>query len=538
VDGVATGVPVCESVMNGTDTSCVPYNIFADGGVTADALNYILTSGTASGDTQEQIVSGNITGDLGKYGLKSPYASNGIGVSVGAEYRREQLDLTPDATSLSGDLSGAGGASPPVHGAFDVKELFGEIRVPLVQDMPFVKNLSFEGGYRYSHYSQGNDTNTYKLALDWSPTSDIRFRGSFQRAVRSPNVNELFTPQLITNTSVVSVDKCSGNGQPNSTATASLEECERTGVTAAQYGNGVDVSAGGTNRIPQCPAFQCGTVLGGNPLLTPEVSKTYSVGVVLTPTHFVPGLNFSVDYFHIDVANAISTFPINLAYNECLTLGAHCNVIVRQANGSLFGSDLKQGGYIAQTNQNIGFIQTEGFDFEGNYRLDLERFGLTSAGSLSFRFNGTYTMHLNFKPDPADPGTYDCAGLYGNTCGNPTPHWRHQFRATWTSPWNFSLSAQWRFLSGTDEDNNSPNPLLGAPGSDARNAHIGDYSYFDLSATYTIRPGIILRVGMNNIFDKDPPVLDDAITGSGTPNTFNNFDLLGRQVFMGITADF
>ena len=405
--------------------------------------------------------------------------------------------------------------------------------------MPFVKNLSFEGGYRFSHYSAAGDTNTYKLALDWQPTTDIRFRGSFQRAVRAPNVNELFTPRLITNTSVVSVDPCATQGQ-GTTATATLAQCMRTGVTALQYGDGRDVADGGTDRLSQCPAGQCGTVLGGNPSLTPEVSKTYSVGVVLTPAQYVPGLNFSVDYFHIDVSNAISVFPINIAFNDCLTQGTYCNLVVRQGNGSLFGSDLRTGGYISGTNVNIGFIQTEGFDFALNYGMDLSKFGLENKGRIALRFNGTWTEHLNFQPIPG-LGTYDCAGLYGNTCGGPTPKWSHNLRLTYTSPWNLSVSAAWRYVGATSLDNNSANPLLtGTRGvnGDAIDGHIRAYSYFDLSATYKLHDRVTLRAGMNNIFDKDPPLIDDGITGSGTPNTFNGYDLLGRTVFVGLTADF
>ncbi|MEI9964879.1 MAG: hypothetical protein WDM92_09330 [Caulobacteraceae bacterium] len=230
----------------------MPYNIFSDGGVTPEALGYIQTSGYTVGDTQEQIVSGNITGELGKYGVKTPWATDGVGVNFGAEYRREQLDQVPDETSLSGDLSGAGGAAPPVHGAFDVKELFAEVRAPLIQDAPFIKSLSFEGGYRYSQYSLSGDTNTYKLALTGRRPATSASAGRSSGRCGPPNVNELFTPQEITNTSDVSVDPCSAAGSLGS-ATATLEQCERTGVTAAQYGDGRDPAIGGTNKVAQCP---------------------------------------------------------------------------------------------------------------------------------------------------------------------------------------------------------------------------------------------------------------------------------------------
>ena len=537
VGGTAAN-PVCLSGNFG----CQPYNIFGDGGVTPGSLAYILTSGTATGDTQEQIVHADITGELGKYGLKSPWATNGIGINVGAEYRREQLDQIPDETSLSGDLSGAGGALPPVHGAFDVKEFFGELRVPIVEDAPFAKELSFEGGYRFSHYSTSGNTNTYKLAADWAVNEDIRFRGSYQRAVRAPNVNELFTPQQITNSTQITTDPCAPTDL-NGPATATLAQCENTAgknISAAQiaalYGDGRSPQLGGTDKISQCPGDQCGIILGGLPSLTPEISKTYSVGVVLTPHMYIPGMNFSVDYYNIDISNAISTFPTNIAFNDCLDSATHCDLVLRQANGSLFGSNLLQDGAVLGTNVNIGHISTEGFDFSFNYRFGLDKLHMENKGQIAITFNGTWTEHLVFEPIPG-AGTYDCAGLYGNTCGVPTPKWKHQLRISYITPWKFTLSGQWRFMTGGSLDDNSSNPLIGFE-NDTLDGHIGSYSYFDLSGTWKVTDSVELRAGINNIFDKDPPVLDDGVTGSGTPNTFNSYDLLGRVVFVGLHANF
>ena len=179
---------------------CVPWNIFNNsafpGGVTAAQLKYLETTAASDGDTSEQIVSANITGDLSKYGIKSPWAKDGVGVSFGAEYRREALETSFDGAFTSGDLAGLGGAPQPTAGAFDVKELFGEVRVPIIQDAPMAKELSFEGGYRYADYSSSGHVDAYKLGGDWQITPDIRLRGSYERAVRAPNVDELFTPPL------------------------------------------------------------------------------------------------------------------------------------------------------------------------------------------------------------------------------------------------------------------------------------------------------------------------------------------------------
>ena len=534
--GGTLAAPVCLS----GNPACVPYNIFADGGVTKGALGYILTSGTSTGFTQEQVVNANVTGQLGKYGIKSPYAHDGVSVNFGVEYRIEGLAQTPDATSLAGDLSGAGGAAPPVVGSFNVREAFIEARAPLVQDMEFVKDLSIEGGYRSSQYSAAGNTATYKLGANFAPTSDIRFRASFERAVRAPNVNELFTPQEITNTSSVSEDLCAPD--PSTLhAIASLAQCLHSvgpNFSAAQmtakYGNGTDPSIGGTDLIQQCAANQCSYVYGGNKSLTPEVAKTYSLGFVATP-RFIPGLDFSVDYFKIQLDNQIATFPISIAYSNCITFGTFCSSVVRDAQGSIHNTNILNGGYILGTNVNIGSIKTEGEDFAAHYHFDLDKVGLAGMGRMNLAFNGTYTK--NFITVIPVVGSYDCAGLYGKTCGAPLPHFKSQLRVTYVSPWNFTLSGQWRFLGSTSLDGNTSQPLL-HKAADANDASIPAYSYFDLSGTWTLKPHLTIRAGVSNIFDKEPPILDSGVTGSGSPNSYTMFDLLGRQMFIGLTANF
>ena len=189
------GVATCVSALpNGSDPSCVPYNIWTKGGVTAAALKYLQTPGFEEGSVTEQIVSANITGNLGSYGVKSPYATDGVGIAVGAEYRREASELRVDSEFDSGDLAGQGGPTHGTAGAYDVKELFGEIRIPIAQDAAFAKDLSLEAGFRYSDYSTAGAVNTYKVGGDWAITDWIRLRAGYNRAVRAPNIVELFTP--------------------------------------------------------------------------------------------------------------------------------------------------------------------------------------------------------------------------------------------------------------------------------------------------------------------------------------------------------
>src|SRR5262249_51262544 len=145
----------------------------------------------------EQVASGSITGDLGKYGVKVPTADDGIRINFGAEWRGESADFAPDLQSQLGNAAGSGGPTVPVSGAFTVREVFAEGSIPLVDHPPMAESLSMDLGYRYSSYSEGFKTNTFKMGMQWEPIQDVRFRASFQRAVRAPNILELFAPQAV-----------------------------------------------------------------------------------------------------------------------------------------------------------------------------------------------------------------------------------------------------------------------------------------------------------------------------------------------------
>src|SRR5690606_25733291 len=175
------------------DPTCVPWNIWTPGGVTADQLNYLQIPLIQTGKTTEKILNASVTGDLGAYGVQLPTAKSGLMVNVGAEYREESSDLIPDASYQTGDGAGQGGATLPIGGGYRVKDLFFEARLPILEDMRLADSLSAEAGYRYSDYSTDWETDTYKLGLEWAPIQGLRARASFQRAVRVPNVAELYS---------------------------------------------------------------------------------------------------------------------------------------------------------------------------------------------------------------------------------------------------------------------------------------------------------------------------------------------------------
>jgi outer membrane receptor protein involved in Fe transport len=520
------GVPTCVTAISGVDPSCVPWNIFQLGHVTQAAINYLDAPGFQEGGTTEQVVSGSISGDLGKYGLKSPWAKDGVGVAIGAEYRRETLDLRSDFEFTSGDLAGAGGPTPDVSGSFDVKEIFGEIRIPIIQDAPFAKVLSVEGGYRTSDYSSSGHVTSHKLSGEWAPTDDVRFRASLQRAVRAPNVVELFTPQGLA--LFGGADPCAG-GSP----TASLAACQNMGVTAGQYGS-----------IIQCVSAQCGFLAGGNPHLKPETSDTKSYGVVFTPT-FLRNFSATIDYFDIEVDKVIGPLDPGSALNLCVAGNlTFCGLVHRQAvTGIIFGTG-PTAGYVTGTNVNAGTMRTRGVDFEANYRLDLASVGMGDNGSLRFNLVGT---HLDKFDTQALPGAAveHCVGRFGTGCGGrpldgaPAPAWRHKLRATWNTPWKAALSVDWRYIGGTEAFTGA-----GPLGPHNPDRAIPAFNYFDLSGTWNFKDGMQLRAGVSNLFDKAPPIVDSSNLGLSSPpfgngNTFPQvYDALGRTIFIGITADF
>jgi iron complex outermembrane receptor protein len=525
------GVPTCKSVIAQTDTSCVPYNIFNQGGVTPVQVAYLNSLGTEHGTVEETIFQANLNGDLGRFGIKSPWANDGIGVAVGLEHRRQTYRFAPDQASLSGDLSGFGGASTAIDASLGVSEYYGEFRAPIVQGQPYAEELTLDGGYRYSDYSTGVTADTYKVGLEWAPVSDIRFRASFNRAIRAPNIVELFNPQAVTNTSAVSVDPCAPNG--GAPATATLQECMRTGVTAAQYGNG-----GSTNHIIQCPAGQCAVLNGGNPNLNPEKANTYTVGFTVKP-RFIPGFSGSLDYYSIKIEDEIGQIPLSFTLNQCLTTGvaAFCDNVVRAPNGGLFGTSVQGGGYINGAGINIGSAETSGIDLQGSYNVPLNDIGLGDHGSLSASFIGSELLKANTTPTPG-AHTYDCAGLFGPTCQTVNPKWRHTLRVSWQTPWDVMLSANWRYIGSVKLETNTSDPTLTNGKFDAFDAKIPAISYLDLSGQWNLRTGFSVRAGVNNVFDKDPPLLNSLVVGTGLPNTYPTYDLLGRTMFVAFTATF
>ncbi len=533
------GQTECASRYNGTDGNCVPLNLFQLGKITPQALSYIKANGFTQASTTQQVLTAAVNADLGKYGAKSPLAKNGVGVAAGYEYRSETLNYQPDSLVQAGSLGGGGGPIPPATGGFQVPEVFGEVQVPVIENMPGAKLLQIDGAYRWANYSTAKEAHTWKTGLKYQPINDVLLRASFARATRAPSITELFTPNhvgLISGT-----DPCGG---PTPAATAA--ECALTGVSAAQYGN-----------IPVCNSSQCNIGQGGNTALKPELSITRSLGVVLTPS-FVKNLSITIDYYDIYIDHAIRDVPISALFQECVQSNSAsskpCAGFHRSANdGGLSGDTLTGAGSVDDIDVNTGSLRTKGVDFETDYRIRLRDMGLGNNGQFQFGYNATWVESFELENAPNN-GVYNCAGMYGITCGavsnGPIPRIRQKMRATWVSPFGLTLTANYRFIGGVHLDQNSADPHLNGNGTaliDIPDNHIGSKQYLDLSGTYALPiPGqnILLRFGVSNVGAQKPPTVDTNSIGISAPpfgnaNTFPNYyDSLGRVMFVGMTADF
>lgn len=508
----------------GNPAGCVPWNIWQAGGVTQQALNYLETPGFASSTATEQVVDGSVTGKLGDYGVKSPWAKEGVGLVIGGEYRRESLDYKTDAEFQTGDLAGQGSPTLPSEGAYSVKELFLETRIPIISDAMLAKDLSLNGAYRRSDYTNVGSTDTYEIEANWTPVNDIRFRGSFNRAVRVPSTRELFNPPHIGLDG--SSDYCAG-----SLSATKMQQCKNDPY--------LQLNPGLLGNIDKNPASQYNGYVGGNTDLRPEIGDTFSFGTVITP-RFMRNFNLTIDYFDIKVKNDIGGYGYSNVQQECYVadVQAFCNMIHRQpGSGSLWLGDgsLTGTGYINDTLVNTGEQRTKGLDFQANYRLNLSSLGLKDVGHLDFNFVGTELLMMYYQPFSgalSSVGTYRCEGLFGQECsgpdGAPNPVWRHKVRATWTTPWKVTASVQWRYIGGTKLDSASSFPALVQK--------IDAYNYMDLEASWRVKDNLELRFGVNNVFDKDPPFpLQGASNGTTSPNVY---DAMGRYFFMGLTANF
>ena len=525
VSDPSTAQPICRSALiarelgssfPGADGACVPWDVFAIGRVTPQSTDYLTIPPSMSGSFREQVGDVNATFQLDRLGIGSPLSDEGSAINVGAEFRKDSVEFNPDEFSQIGDIAGFGESVFPIRSSIDTKEIFGEARLPLVTDK-LVQRLAFEGGFRKSWYRNSRSkfsSDAYKLALDLTAVNGLRFRASQQRAIRAPNILELFAP--IQPDSFLR-DPCAGI-----TPTASEARCAPTGVTPGQYGHVVTVNAS---------LFGYNAILGGNENLQPETATTRTIGIVLQP-RLLRGFNATIDWWDIRLKGAVAKIGAQAIVDSCIASGdpIFCSRIHRDPNGSLWLGN----GYVDDRLANLGSLRVRGIDGSADYSVPLGR-----LGSADFEFRGAYVLRW-IVDNGGLSAPYDCAGLFGTPCGMK-PRWKHAARATWNMLHRISSSLQWRHIGGVKLAALDPKFNL-ADAISPLYTKLRAQDYFDVTMIFRVQKGVELRLGINNVLDRQPPlVVSNTAAGDGpfNANTYPEwYDPLGRYVFASVAVEF
>lgn len=544
----ATNTTTCTNPANG----CVPLNLFGpQGSITPEQVAFIggVTSTISTVTTLAQ-VHGVLSGD---FGFTTGASDNPIGFAVGGEFREYGAARIPDnLAQIPGELGGSGGATLPIDGGFSVYEAFGEIIAPLVEDKAFFQELSVEAGIRYSDYkvdapnSPSFSSTTYKFGANWAPIEDIKFRANYQRAIRAPNIGELFAPVAVGLTNLL-IDPCAG--------AAPVGNANLTAVCIAQ---GAPVGSIGAIQNPA--AGQANITIGGNPNLKPEKATTYTFGVVIQPADIVPGLTVTLDYYNIKVEDAITSAAPGDSIAFCFgsvtaasATSADCLAIQRnRANGRLSGTSTASNPIpgLPGNLSNAGLLKTDGIDLNVNFKTDI-----TDDIGLNLSFNGNYVFHSQFRSRPGGR-LRECVGYYSVNCGvstglasgtglsvgSPTPQFTWTQRTTLVFD-KIDLSLLWRHIDGLQYEPGLPPLFSGtvtnAPGADYALAgqqinfnRIKAYDYFDLTARFSVTDNFQLTLSAFNIFDKQPPIVGSSAgsTSFNGGNTYPSlYDTIGRR---------
>ncbi len=487
-------------------------NAFGEGQLSdacIQAVSILAQNGTIS---QLQVAQASISGPLFTFGS----ATDPVAFAAGVEWRSMGAEFIPDTALSSGDVVGFN-AGQPTAGSYDAKEAFVELRIPIIQD-GFIHRFELSGAARYSDYSLDNVGGVwaYAAGVEFAPVRDITFRGNYQRAIRAPNVGELFGGRSVGFPGAT--DPCAGAA---AVAAGPLRDtCIATGVPADALGTGLVLQ----------PNAQIQGAFGGNPNLQEEVGDTWTAGVVLRPS-FIPRLNITVDWYDIRIRNSIAAAGggvnniLNLCYNVIQNPSSGiCSLIARDPLGVISGPPF----VVTATLANLSEFNTEGIDFQIDYSVPLNT-SLWGAGSsrLSFFFLGNYSWNNSFTPlvDLPDD-VIECAGFFGLNCGNPTPEWKWSSRLSWIDG-PLTASLRWRHVGAVDDDDD---------GTVFVTDRIGAYDLFDLSFAFNVNDNLTLNLGVNNLFDKTPPI---AGNNSEQTNTYPGvYDVLGRDFFVSASLRF
>ncbi|WP_343856879.1 TonB-dependent receptor domain-containing protein [Aliiglaciecola litoralis] len=496
--------------------TCVPIDLFGGFGTITDAAAaYSKAIALQQQKYEQEIISLVLTGPVDI--IELPTAGAPLAMSFGYEHRVETGILEPDECLKETPAScqgGAGGNLLPIKGGFKVDEFYFEGILPLLDGMAFAESMDLEFGFRSSDFDTIGTADSWKFGFNWRPVDSLLLRVMTQRANRAPNVGEIASPVTSGLDNAV-IDPCSVANAGNIDATLT-QLCISTGMTAAQVG-----------VIPDIISGQINTFNGSSPTNPPgpEEADTFTAGFVWTPDFdWANDFTFSVDYYDIDISGIIGNFSAQEILDSCYINGdtAECAKINR-VGGDLTGS----AAGVNQFTTNLKYLRAEGIEIGFNFNLDLE-----DMGNLSF--SGNINKYLTQESQSSETvPVLDCKGYYGTSC-DPLSDLRWIQRTTWQYE-DITVSLLWRHINSVDVEPGERSLRFEAFRS------IDSYDYFDLFASYNVTEYATVTAGVDNLFDKEPPVLGNDIgdTSSNSGNTFpSNYDVLGRIYKVGLKFKF
>lgn len=502
---------VCRGTLPGEDNpstlnpaACVPINLFGFGSASQDALDFAFTDLFFDQKVQQEVIGLTFASDTSEF-LTLP--GGAVSYAGGFEYREEKASSTADPLSQQGIVRFAQ-ATEDTEGGYDVYEIFGEVSIPVLSDLPFAQSLIIDGAVRYADYSHAGGATAWKVGSVWQVVDDVRFRGTYSKAVRAPNLTEAFSPQQGTSFFSI-IDPCDADElaiDPPGSPVAS--NCAALGVPADhQNFDGLTING----------------VTGGNPNLESEKSTSWTVGVVLTPS-FVPGMTLSVDYYSIDITDAIRFLSSADILRTCLENPGGpdanaCSLITRDETSQITS--------LASTFVNAAALETSGVDVNMQYNVGPE----VTNGFLddSFFINVVYTyLRKNRSFDfQSDPTVFD---ERAGELARPT----HRIRSTVGFSVNpVDVRLETRFV-GNQSLIDAPFELDDARSPDETGSKL--YNDIAVSANLDVFNGTTVRVfaGINNIFDVEPP----ALSAIGQLSSGGLYDQVGRTVVLGGSVRF
>lgn len=506
-----------QGLLNGDDLptcAATDFNPFGLNNISAACANAIAIRATNIIEIEQQNVVGAISGDL----FELP--AGPFQFAVGGEYRKQDASFRPDEFLASGNVVGFN-AQPPQSGQVEVSEGFLELAVPLLKDLPGIKALDLDLGYRYSDYNLAGGVDSYKGALNWEPLETLKVRASYNRAVRAPSIEELFLPPQ---------ENFPGYNDP-----CNFDSAQRTGPDAAQV-EAICIAQGipsGTTldtfeqTNPQVRAIQ-----SGSELLDPETADTYTYGVVWQPQFESFVLRTSVDYWKYEISETIGSISATSVIARCFNdVGANpgydpnnpwCQLWTRDAGGDATDVDEAQ--------RNLGKLEAEGVDLQLDWGQPLgDRFG-----KLNVNFLVTRILSWKSQEDALSPfGEFD--GTITTDVAEAFPHWKAVLNLGWDIG-EFGVTWNARYIDSLTVVNDD---AVGSPVTTGLRGTVSSFNYHRLTGRWSPTDSIDLLLGVDNLFDKKPPIYtDDAQAGQQANTDPSTYDILGRRYFMNATFRF